>query len=156
GVLAARVEGDSGLTFDAKLMPIAIGGLLTFNITEARGMFRDMTGGTVKLDADVALPEVRRLALRLSKGPAPLGAVSLVGTFSPSAREGRLVLEVSGIDRQIFNIAGAKLGADFNTTTLRASNVVEFTQGGQAVSVKGQTAVDKFSMTHQGRLTPAV
>ena len=156
GVASARIEGDFDFALDAKLSPASAKGSLKFNGVEASGVFRDAADVSVEIAADVLFPEIRSLALRFFKSTNPLGALVVSGTFNPATLDGQLNLDLSGIDRQVLNIGGAVFGGDFNATTLTSSNVVVLAQGGKFVTLKGQCAVNKFSLTVKGRSTPTL
>jgi len=156
GVFGARLEGELDFALDARLSPASVKGGLKLDVVEAAGAFREAADATVTLQADLTFPEIRALALRFSKGANPLGALVVSGTFNPTTLDGRLNLELSGIDRQVLNIAGATFGSDFNATKLTSTNVVELAQGGKAIALIGQSAVNKFSLTVTGRSTPTL
>jgi len=118
GVVRGRLDGDLDIMLDAKLSPASVKGGLQLNVVEAAGAFRDAADASVTLETDLAFPEIHALAVRFAKGATPLGALAVSGTFNPTTLDGRLNLDLSGIDRQVLNIAGAALGGDFNGTTL--------------------------------------
>ena len=156
GVASARLEGEFDFALDAKLRPASAKGSLKFNGVEASGVFRDAAEVSVEIAADVAFPEIHSLALRFFKSTNPLGALVVSGEFNPATLDGRLNLDLRGIDRQVLNIGGAFFGGDFNATTLTSSNVVVLAQGGKSVTLNGQCAVNKFSLSVKGHSTPTL
>ena len=156
GALGARLEGELDFALDTKLSPASVKGNLTLSVVEATGAFGEAAGVGATLQTDLAFPEIHTLALRFSKGPTPLGALVASGTFNPATLDSRLSLELSGIDRQLLNIPGATFGGDFNATTLTSTNFVELAQGAKAIALSGRSAVNKCSLTVEGRSTPTM
>jgi uncharacterized protein involved in outer membrane biogenesis len=156
GFLLAKLAGQFNFTLDADLLPAAVKGGLQLGVAEAVGPFREAAGLQANFDADLAFAEIRALSLRLSKNAAPLASVTASGPFSVVKREGRINLDLNGIDRQSLNLAGAIFGGDFRSTTVTSSNVIEMAQGGKSISVTGRFAVHSFSLVFKDQSTPTL
>jgi uncharacterized protein involved in outer membrane biogenesis len=148
----------AGFAFDLTrdLKPGAVKGNASFSIGQATGALADLNALAAKLDCNSTLTEVRQLALRFSRGTAPLGAVHVSGPFDAQKLEGRLKAEILSIDRQVLNLAGAASGMDFGTTTINSTNDLELAKGGQLISVVGKLNVDRFQARKENQTTPTL
>src|SRR5439155_2099170 len=103
---------------------------------------------------DITRTDIKQVALQFQKSGSPVGEVKMSGPFSMEKKEGHLALQISSIDKQVLNLAGAKSGMDFGTTTINGSNEIDIAKSGSLVAVKGQLKVDKFQVTQNGQTTP--
>jgi hypothetical protein len=108
----------------------------------------------VKLDAEVSPTEVKQLALRFTKDGASLGELRVSGPFDATKLEGKLRLELAGVDRKLLNTFGAASGVDFGSTTLSATSEVELAKAGGQLSLAGRLDLARFQVTRQGQTTP--
>ena len=155
-VVTAKLSGQFSVALDADLKPASVKGGIQLGVSEAYGPFQSAAGVAATLDTDITPTEIRSLALRFLKGTTPLGTITVSGPFNPAQLEGRLNLDLAGIDRELLNIAGTMFGGDFNGTTINSSNVVELAQGAKAITVNGQVAVNQFKLTLKGQSTPTL
>ena len=70
--------------------------------------------------------------------------------------EGKLTVEVSSLDRQVLNLAGAAAGIDFGTTTINTSNEIELTKGGTIITAAGTANVARFQVIRQNQTSPTL
>jgi uncharacterized protein involved in outer membrane biogenesis len=152
----AKLAGTLDFALDPMLWPATLGGQTTLEITRAEGVFSQMAGLRAALECDLTPTEVRQLGVRVERGGAPLAQLRLAGPFELAKREGRLTLEVRGVDRQVLNLLGMTRGWDFANTLVGASNVVDVSRGGKLVAARGRLAVDRFAIRQPSGATPAV
>ena len=156
GVLTAKLKGNFDLALDASLKPKMIKGRSTLEVADARGVFQQAAGLSAVLNADLTPTQLTDVSVRFAQGGKNLGALTASGPFNAETSEGKIVLAVSQIDRQVLNLAGAALGVDFNRTSINSTNTIELTQRGRMVKVDGQTLIGSFSATEQGQTTPTL
>lgn len=152
----AKLAGALDFSLDPTLLPVTLGGTTTLEITRAEGLFSQMASLRAALECDLTPTEVRQLAVRFERGATPLGQLRLVGPFEMAKREGRLNLDVLGVDRQVLNLLGVTRGWDFANTLVNASNVVDVSRGGKVVAARGRVAVDQFAIRQPTGATPEV
>ncbi len=63
-------------------------------------------------------------------------------------------IELTGINKQLLNLAGAKSGMDFGSTTISSTNEVELAKGGSVITARGQLDVSKLQLTRMNQTTP--
>jgi len=153
-VLEAKSVGHVEFTLGADLMPQMLNAKLDQETVRAEGSLSELAGNRVAVTAEVTPTEVKEFAQRFFKGTQLLGELKITGPLDLARREGRLKLEIAGIDRQVLNLIGGPLGIDFGTTTLNATTEVALTQGGSVITANTRFNVGKFSMTQNGQTTP--
>jgi hypothetical protein len=152
-LLASKMTGGFEFTLDKTLFPTLLKGDLRLNVTQAQGVFRDLSGLGGVLACDVSPSEVRQVSLRFEKGGQRLGQVQIRGPFDITKYEGRLRLEVTSVDRHALNLLGAPFGLDFGETKLNANSQVDLSQRGQTISAKGGLSAVGFTVSQGGRTT---
>ncbi len=153
--LQAKLGGSFALALTADLKPASINGNTHLDVTQAEGALADV--GRARLRAQrgghtdgyqgsgAAVPEGQRAAGRTAREPDRL---------IMARTEGRLSIEISSIDKQLLNLAGAKSGIDFGSTTISSTNEIELAKAGSVISAKGQLDVSNFQLTRQNQTTP--
>ena len=154
GVLEARFNGAFDVKLDRNLALAGAKGGLKLEPGRVAGVFQDLAGGALALDVDMTPTEVKALRLGVSRDGKQLGTISASGPLDTVKGDGKLKIEVSGVDKQMLNLAGAVAGLDFNTTVLNSSADVELKQWGQWFDAKGVVEVSRFSVTRQGQTSP--
>ncbi len=92
----------------------------------------------------------------LSTGGAPLGELAVTGPFDAEKMEGKLAVELHGIDRRLLNLAAEKNGIDFGTTTVNASADIQLARAGADISATGKFNTAKVQLTRAGQTTPTL
>jgi hypothetical protein len=156
GVLAAKVAGDFALTLDAALKPTMAKGQTKVDVTQGQGAFAQVNGLGVLLNTDVTPTQLNDVSVRFTQAGKNLGALTASGPFSAETMEGKIVVALSGIDKQLLNVAGAAAGVDFGQTTIGSTNTIELTQKGRVISVNGALLVGSFGVTQKGQTTPTM
>jgi uncharacterized protein involved in outer membrane biogenesis len=152
--LQAKLAGNFTLTLAADLKPGAIKGSTRLDVTKADGALAEAAGFGTELDVEVTPTDIKEVGLRFQKGTASLGQLLVSGPFDMQKLEGRLNIALSGIDKQLLNLAGAKQGLDFDGTTIGSTNVIELAKGGMMITAQGGLSVANFQLTRTNQTTP--
>jgi hypothetical protein len=105
---------------------------------------------------EITPSEIKQVMLQFENRGTPVGEIRVGGPFSMEKKEGRLGMQIVGIDKQVLNLVGAASGLDFGSTMLNASNEIAISKSGSVVSLKGELKIDKFQLTRNGQTTPAL
>ncbi len=154
GVLQAKLGGHYTFALAADLKPTLIKGGTRLDVTRAEGARADMAAFGAELDVEVTPSDITGVALRFKKGDARLGELRVSGPFDMEKLEGRLSIELAGIDKQLLNLAGARTGLDFGGTTISSTNHIELARAGAMITASGQWVVSKFQLTRANQTTP--
>lgn len=152
--LAAKLGSTFDIGLQADLMPQGVKGALRLDVSQALGAFADGKGLTTTLDLDLTMKEIKQLALRVARGPQTLATISASGPIDVMKQEGRVKLDIAGLDKNVLNLVGAKLGMDFGNTSISLANEVTLAKAGKAITAVGQFAANNFGVTQQGQATP--
>jgi hypothetical protein len=156
GVFAAKLQGEFDLALDVGLKPKTAKGQTKVDVTEAQGAFAQAAGLGVTLNTDLTPTQLNDISVRFAQGGKSLGAIVANGPFNAETSEGKLLVTISQIDKQVLNLAGAALGIDFNQTTIGSTNTIELAQRGKLITVNGSLLVGSFSATQNGQTTPSL
>lgn len=154
--LAAKLAGAFIFSLTADLMPSSLKGETTLTVDKATGDFADAALLNAKLEAEASPTEIRQLTVRFSKADVSLGELRVSGPFDASKREGKLKVELAGVDRKLLNIVGAASGLDFGTTTVSAATDVELAKAGALISAAGRLELARFQVTRESQTTPTL
>ncbi len=145
GTLRARFTLNSELTLGPDLLPKNALLELEINITQADGVFAEISDlSSLRLEVD-ATPDTLRHARFTAHNPAgeSLGRVELSGPFNPTARSAELTLSVRDIGPALLNLLGAPAGISFGDTRLTADARVRLANDGTLIhseaELQGQT-----------------
>ncbi len=130
------------------------------NITTGTGSAA-VNQGNVQVQVSGSVADMKQIQLKLcqvdvTRQGQSLGQVSASGTFNTASSEGKIKVEVSGIDQRALNIAGAAAGLDFGTTAINCTNNIELTKGGNAISLAGQFNVANLQVKKQNQTSPTL
>ena len=156
GSLHAKLNGEFDFALAPDLKPASVNGSLTFAVEQAAGPLADLDAFAAKLDCELTSTELKQLALRFTKAGAELGEIRASGPFDTAKSEGKIRLEVLGIDKQALNLAGAAAGLDFGGTAISSTNDIAFSKGGSLISAIGRLDVAHFQVTRQGQTSPTL
>lgn len=153
---AATLNGSFDFTLTPDLLPATLGGGQKLAFTEATGGFAPFAGVALDATANLTPTELKSAAVQFAKGGAALGGLTAAGPLDMAKQEGRLQVELKGLDRNILNLAGAAFGLDFQNTALASVNTVEIAAGGQKLAVKGQLTGTQVSVRQDALTVPPV
>jgi hypothetical protein len=154
GAWNGKVQSQLELTLDEASFPQLLKGAVRAAIAQASGQFANLNGFSTALELDVTATDVKQVALRFEQGGKSLGSATLAGPFNAAKQEGKLKLQVAGVDRQLLGSLTAGSGLDWGNTTFTAQSDLDISKGGQAFQASGSVGVNRFSATQQGRTTP--
>ena len=156
GRLTAMLNGNFNFTLSADLKPAPVTGQTRLDVSRADGVFSDFSGFSAVLDGDVTPAQIKQAVLHFQRSGTPLGELAVSGPLDMEKMEGRLKVELRGIDRRLLNLAGAAGGIDFGTTTISSSNDIELTRSGSVISATGRFDADHVQLTRAGQTTPTL
>jgi hypothetical protein len=154
GQLQTRLDGAFDFALDKALQPQVVKGDLKLAVTAAEGLFQDLRGLGATVTCELTTNQLRQLALRVDRQGKPSGQILVSGPLNQNTREGRLNLEISGIDRNLLNLAGAGAGLDFADTRLEGSAQLDLAQKGQLINASGHLTAARFSFRRAGQTMP--
>src|SRR5208283_4980958 len=156
GRLTAMLSGNFNFTLSADLKPAPVTGQTRLDVSRADGVFSDFSRFSAVLDCDVTPAQIKQAVLHFQRGGTPLGELAVSGPLDMEKVEGRLKVELRGIDRRLLDLAGAAGGIDFGTTTVSSSNQIELTKAGSVISATGRFDAGNVQLTHAEQTTPAL
>ena len=154
GLLAAKLNGSYDFSLSPALKPASVKGNTHLEITRAEGALAQAASLTGDLDCDLSSTEIKQVALHFQRANAQLGQVRLSGPFDMEKVEGKLLVQLLGVDKQLLNLAGASSGLDFGPTTINSTNSLQLAKGGTSVSLDGQFNINQLQVTRTNQTTP--
>ncbi len=154
GLLQAKLGGDFALGLTADLKPASIEGKTRLEVTRADGAMAEVAGLGTDLNVEVTPTEITEAALRFQKSGARLGELRVSGPFDMAKSEGRLSIVLAGIDKQLLNLAAARSGMDFGSTTISSTNEIELAKGGSVITAQGRFDLNHLQLTRTNQTTP--
>jgi hypothetical protein len=154
GMLNAKLSGNFNFALGPDLSPGSVQGNTRLEVARAGGALAQIATLAANLDCDVTPTEVRQIALRFQQGATPLGQIRVSGPFDLQKTEGKLNIEVSQIDKNLLNLAGASSGIDFGPTTINSTNQIQLAKGGSAVTATGQFNLNQLQVSRANQTTP--
>jgi hypothetical protein len=152
--LVAKLASVIDFTLKPELLPQGFKGGLRLDVAQARGGFADAAGLATTLDLDLTMTDIKQFALKVARGQQRLATISASGPLDVMKQEGKLRLDVAGLDKNVLNLVGAKLGMDFGGTSISLANEITLAKAGKAIAATGQFAANNFGVTQQGTTTP--
>ncbi len=157
GAIAASFNGSFNCALDPNLKPGAVTGSATFAVAQADGVFANFNTFSTALQCEVTPTDIKQLSVRFQQGGAPRGELAVTGPFDAEKMEGKLAVELHGIDRRLLNLAAEKNGIDFGTTTVNASADIQLARaGGGYFRPLGKFNAAKVQLTRAGQTTPTL
>lgn len=138
------------------LQPSSVKGNAHVDVSGAEGAMAPLAALAVRLDCEVTPTDIRQVALEFQRSGTPLGEIRVSGPFDSSKTEGKLAVEIRGIDKQLLNIVGSSSGADFGGTTLNSTNLIELTHAGGDITASGRINLAGLQVARAGQRTPTL
>ena len=154
--LSAKLAGGFDFALTPDLKPASVKGSTTFTVGQATGPLADLNAVAATFNCELTATELKELALRLTKADATLAQIRVSGPFDTAKSEGKLKLEISGIDKQALNLAGAASGMDFGTTTFNSASDIELGNGGKMISLAGRFDLAHLQVRQQAQISPTL
>ncbi len=156
GSLQAGLNGGFDFVLTPDLKPASVKGNISFNVSKASGLMADLNTFATTFNCDLTATNLNDLALRFTKAGTALAQIRINGPFDTARTEGKLKLEISGIDKQVLNLAGASSGMDFGTTTINSTNDIELSKGGKMISLAGRFDLARLQVKQQEKTSPTL
>ncbi len=154
--LQAQFNGEYDFALDPRLVPLTIKGATRANAPQAEGPWRDLTPISATLECELTPTELRGLSLRFEREGKALGQFRASGPLTLTSLEGRLKVDLNGVDRQVLNLVGVRHGLDFGATTLSSTNIVNIEKTGSLIEVRGHLEGRQLSVQRAGVTIPPV
>jgi hypothetical protein len=154
--MTGQISANYAITFSDTLAPTAAKGSGQLALSRATGSLQDLSGFTVKLDAEVTPSELNEVALRFTRDGQQLGQVKISGPFSVEKMEGDLRLELLSLDKNILALATAGSGYDFRNSTINSTNQITISQNGTFIAASGNLAGNRISVSQEQLTTPEI
>ncbi|MEJ0089638.1 MAG: hypothetical protein WDM80_07840 [Limisphaerales bacterium] len=154
--MQAKLAGGYDFALAPDLKPASAKGSTTFTVLQAYGPFSDLNTFAATFNCDLTATELKELALRFTKADATLAQIRISGPFDTAKSEGKLKLEVSGVDKQVLNLAGDASGMDFGTTTFSSTNDIELKNAGKLISLAGRFNLAKLQIKQKDMTSPTL
>ena len=154
------VEADLRAAFNfaltADLKPQSLSGDATVDVTRMPMALREYAGMGLNLHCDLTPTELDQFSLVVKQRGRTLGRISARGPLDLARQEGRLKIDLSGLDRNTLNLVGSKLGVDFGDTGINSTNEIVLSEGGQSIAASGRVNVNRLSATRVGQVSPVL
>ena len=156
GTLQAAAAGNFSFTLSPDLKPAPVTGSARLDVSRADGAFEDFSRFGAALDCNVTPQEIKQTVLHFQRAGVALGELVVSGPLDMEKMEGRLKMELQGIDRRLLDLAGNASGIDFGTTTITSSSNIELTRSGALISAAGRFDAGNVQLTRAGQTTPTL
>ncbi|MDD5139358.1 MAG: AsmA family protein [Verrucomicrobiales bacterium] len=154
GSLQAGLNGGFDFALTQDLKPASVKGSTSFTVNQAAGLMADFNAFAAMLNCDLTATDLKELAFRLTKADALLAQIRISGPFDAAKTEGKLKLEISGVDKKTLNLAGAASGMDFGPTTFNCTNDIELGKGGRMISLAGNFDLAHLQVKQKTQTSP--
>ena len=154
GALQAKLNGNFTFALTPDLKPASIQGNTRLEVARAEGALAQLAAFVGNLDCNVTPTDIKEVALRFQKGDTRLGQLRVSGPFNMEKTEGRLIVEVLNIDKNLLNLAGAGSGIDFGPTTISSTNEIQLAKAGAVITAAGQFNLNRLQVTRTNQTTP--
>jgi uncharacterized protein involved in outer membrane biogenesis len=156
GRLQAAVNGNFNFTLNADLKPAPVTGQARLDVSRADGVFDNFSRFSAVLDCDVTPAQIKQAVLHFQRAGSPLGELAVSGPLDMGKMEGRVRMDLRGVDRRLLDLVGDTSGIGFGTTTVSSSNDIELTKAGSVISAKGWLDAGNVQLTRAGQTTPTL
>ena len=134
---AGAINGDIQFELTQALLPKEAKGGVKASLADATGSLAPLKGFQIAIDTELSPTELKNVGLSVTRSGADLARVKLSGPFDAAKSEGKLRLELSGIDKNLLGIVGPIVGLDFADTSLSGNADIAMADGGKQISLTG-------------------
>ncbi|MGB7768246.1 MAG: AsmA family protein, partial [Verrucomicrobiia bacterium] len=156
GFLAAAITGNFNVALAEDLKPVSTSGAAQLAVSSAGGALQNFSGFSAALNCDITPAEIKQVRLHFQNDGVPMGELAVSGPLDLETMDGRLRVELTGIDNRLLNLAGATSGIDFGPTTINSTNEITLANAGMVMAATGLFTADKVQLTRAGLTTPAL
>jgi len=154
GRLQATLSGNFKFALSKDFKPAPVTGQARVDVSYAAGGFGDFSRFSAVLDCDVTPVQIKQAVLHFQRAGVPLGELAVSGPLDMAKMEGRLRMDLRGVDRRLLNLVGETSGLDFGTTAVSSSNDIELSKAGSVLSAKGWLDAANVQLARDGQMTP--
>ncbi len=154
GGMQASLNGTYSFSLTQELAPASIQGESRLTVQQSTGSLADFSDMTATAQVEITPMEIKQATLRLLKGETLLSQVKVHGPFDLAKIEGQLSVELTGVDKNVLNLAGTPMGLGFGSTTMSSTNLLVLTRSGMAMEFSGQFDVKQFQVVQTNLATP--
>jgi uncharacterized protein involved in outer membrane biogenesis len=156
GSLVAKLTSHFTVNLGPDALPKTVNGALQCLVQQAAGSLVDLQACSAAGESDMTPTEVKEVVLKFKSGTNDLGQARLSGPLDLAKQEGKLKLEIYGLDRRVLNLAAQGQGMDFGATAFTSTNQIEMSAGGKIIALSGQFLGASVSVARPGLATPAL
>jgi hypothetical protein len=156
GLLQGTLAGKYSFSLTRDLAPAAVQGGSRVLLTRAEGMFEGMGNSGANLNVEITPVEIKQVSLQFQRGQTNLGELRVSGPFELAKQEGKLVVQLLGVDKKLLDVAGAPMGLTFGPTTITSSNSVQIANAGDLLTIAGDFNLTQFQVTRTNQTTPPI
>jgi len=155
--LQAKLTGAFDFALSPDLKPGSVKGSTTISVSQATGALAQLNEVAATLSCDLTSTELKQLVLSLMQSGASLAEIRVSGPLDMAKTEGKLKLEIGGIDKRLFNLAwGSAGGMDFGNPTFNGTNLIELSKGGKTISISGGFDLAQLQVTAKDKQSPTL
>ncbi len=134
---AGALNGDIQFELTQALLPKEAKGGIKASLADATGSLAPLKGFQIAIDTELSPTELKNVGLSVTRSGADLARVKLSGPFDAAKSEGKLRLELSGIDKNLLGIVGPIVGLDFADTSLSGNADIAMANAGKQIALSG-------------------
>lgn len=147
---AGSLNGDIQFELTQALLPKDAKGGIKADLADATGSLAQLKGFQVALDTELSPTELKNVGVTLAKSGTELARVKVSGPFDAAKLEGKLKVELSGIDKRLFGIVGPMMGMDFGDTSLASTTDITLGNAGKQIGLVGSLSGKAISVKPVG------
>ncbi len=147
---AGSLNGDIQFELTQALLPKDAKGGIKADLADATGSLAQLKGFQVALDTELSPTELKNVGLTLAKAGTELARVKVSGPFDAAKLEGKLKVELSGIDKRLFGIVGPMVGMDFGDTSITSTTDITLANAGKQIALSGSLTGKAISVQPAG------
>lgn len=134
---AGSLNGDIQFELTQALLPKEAKGGIKADLADATGSLAQLKGFQVALDTELSPTDLKNVGVTLAKSGTELARVKVSGPFDAAKLEGKLKVELSGIDKRLFGIVGPMVGMEFGDTSISSTTDITLGNAGKQIGLSG-------------------